>query len=253
VYLKFLPGFYGSLELFGLAAAEGRIEPLVVARIEDIYARWGVEVRLERPTDFSENGYATIEIGGPDPNGVGLFGYDNTPGKDVNNLRLHDAIGGANAETQADGYPGYGGVFVESLLYFSARPGLPGRRPPSSPDPDPLFDEIFDPVRRRAATRAELDGVADTAGRASEVQRALEALAAMVGETSAHELGHSLGLADPYGPSVVFHNSFDGDGCLMDGGGSRPVGERANQPGFALSRLCHSGPDYLDGLFGVRE
>ena len=50
-----------------------------------------------------------------DPNGLGLFGYDNTPGKDDGNTRLYDKLGGLNAQTQQDGYPGYGGVFLESI------------------------------------------------------------------------------------------------------------------------------------------
>jgi len=248
VHLRFLPGFYASLDRFGLGAAQGWIEGMVEARMEDIYGAWPVDVRLEEPTDFSPNGYATVEIGGPDPNGVGLFGYDNTPGKDVGNLRLYDSIGGANAETQEDGYPGYGGVFVESLLYFSSHPDLPGRRPPGAPDPDPDFDDIFDPVRRNPATAGEIMGTGDPA-RSAQVDRALRGLASMVGETAAHELGHSLGLASPHGPRTVFHNPRDEEGCLMDSGGSRPIGERTEQEGFALTRLCGSHPEYLNCIF----
>ncbi len=249
VYVRFLAPLYDSLTRFGLASAAGVIEPLVIERIESIYSDWRIDARLERPEDFSPNGYAILEIGGPDPNGVGLFGYDNTPGKDIGNVRLFDQIGGANAETQEDGYPGFGGVFVESMLYFSSHPDLPGPEPRGRPDPDPLFDEIFDPVRARPATLSEIqgDGPAD---RTSEVDRALRALASMIGETTAHELGHSLGLADPFGPPTAFHNPFDGDGCLMDSGGSRPVGERTAQPGFTETHLCQDGPVYLSEILG---
>jgi len=249
VYLSFLPAFYDSLALFGLALSEGTIEPLIEERIESIYDGYQVDVRLERPTDYSRNGYATVEIGGPDPNGVGLFGYDNTPGKDVGNLRLFDAIGGSNAETQADGYPGYGGVFVETMIFFSARPGLGGGRPVGAPLADPLFDEIMDPVRTAAATPAELRGEGPVA-RVAEVDRALRALASMIGETSAHELGHSLGLAEPYGSTSVFHNPGDRDGCLMDSGGNRPLGERMAQPGFAATTLCYDAPAYMTDILG---
>ncbi len=186
-----------------------------------------------------------VEIGGPDPNGRGLFGYDNTPGKDVNNLRLFDAIGGANAETQMDGFPGFGGVFVESLFGFSEHP--PEGLPTGGPDPDPLFDEIFDGVRATPATLAEVRG---EGSRASEVEHAIDALSSIIGETSAHEIGHSLGLADPFGSSPVFHNAGDGPGCLMDSGGSRPLGERAGEPGFSATRLCGDSPAYLDGILG---
>jgi len=247
VYLKFLPGFYDSLTRFGLASAAGVVEQRVADRIEGIYDDWRVDVRLERPEDFSPNGWALLEVGGPDPNGVGLFGYDNTPGKDVGNLRLYDAIGGANAETQEDGYPGYGGVFVESFLYFSSHPDLPGELPVGIPEPDPLFDEIFDPVRGNPATLEEVRG---EGGRVGVVQRAVHALASIIGETAAHELGHSLGLADPYGPPTTFHNGSDDPGCLMDSGGARPFGERADEAGFAPTQLCHEAPRYLDAILG---
>ncbi len=245
IWLRFLPGFYDSLARFGLAASAGMFEQRVADRIEGIYADWHVDVRLERPDDFSPQGYSVVEIGGPDPNGRGLFGYDNTPGKDVNNLRLFDAIGGANAETQMDGFPGFGGVFVESLFGFSEHP--PEGLPTGGPDPDPLFDEIFDGVRATPATLAEVRG---EGSRASEVEHAIDALSSIIGETSAHEIGHSLGLADPFGSSRVFHNAGDGPGCLMDSGGDRPLGERAGEPGFSATRLCGDSPAYLDGILG---
>jgi hypothetical protein len=249
VHLRFLPGFYSSLERFGLGRAAGTIEERIRQRIEDIYAGYNVDVRLEEPDDFDPTAYAVIEIGGPDPNGNGLFGYDNSPGKDVGNLRLFDRIGGANAETQADGYPGYGGVFVESLLWWSRHPDLPAARPPGSPDPDPLFDELFDPVRLRPATLAEIRGEGDPA-RVAVVARALDALASIIGETTAHELGHSFGMAQPYGPPTAFHNDLDGDGCLMDRGADRPLGERAQQPGYARTIFCYDEPSYLEQILG---
>ena len=245
IWMRFLPGFYDSLARFGLAAAAGVIEQKIQERIEGIFADWNVEVRLERPEDFSPQGYSVVEIGGPDPNGRGLFGYDNTPGKDINNLRLFDAIGGANAETQMDGFPGYGGVFVESFFGFSEHP--PPDVPDGGPDPDPLFDEIFDEVRDTPATLAEVRGEGD---RSAVVRRAVDSFAAMVGETSAHEIGHSLGLADPFGSERVFHNAGDGPGCLMDSGGARPFGERVNEPGFSDTRLCGENATYLDGILG---
>lgn len=249
VYLRFLPSFFESLPRFGLAAAAGEIEERVARRIQEIYAGWSLEVRTEAPTDFSANGYAVVEIGGPDPNGIGLFGYDNSPGKDIGNLRLFDAIGGANAETQADGFPGFGGVFVESFLYWSSHPELPGEAPAAIPPEEPLFDEIFDEVRAAPASLSEVQRVGDGV-RIDIVQRALDTLANVIGETAAHEVGHSLGLADPFGPSTSFHNRFDDPGCLMDSGGARPFGERAGEPGFGMTRFCGDGPDYLDLILG---
>ena len=250
VWLRFLPQFYELLPRFGLgAAAYGAIEARVRERIVGIYAGWNLDVRLERPTDFAESGYAVVEIGGTDPNGSGLFGYDNSPGKDIGNVRLFDRIGGANAQTQSDGYPGFGGVFVESLLYWSAHPDLPGARPGASPEPEPLFDELFDDVRARPATPGELAGSGD-ATRVAAVQRALDALGALIGETTSHELGHSLGLALPDGPPTAFHDPGDDPGCLMESGGARPLGERAIQPGFAETHFCYDAPAYLDRILG---
>ncbi len=245
VWVQFIPGFYVSLARFGLQGAYGRIEELVRERMQSIYADYNVDIRLEQPTDFSENGFARVEVGGPDPTGRGLFGYDNTPGKDVYNTRLFDRIGGANSERQQqDDAPGYGGVFVESFLYFSSHPDLPGTPPLSRPDPDPLFDEIFNPVRSRTASLAELDGEGDPA-RVDAVQRAFHALASMIGETTAHELGHSLGLANPRGSPTSFHNATDDPGCLMDNGGNRTIAERTDQPGAEPTHLCHDAPSYL--------
>ncbi len=250
VYLRLLPGFYDSLAHFGLgSAANGPIEEAIVRRIESIYEGYNLDVRLDEPDDFDRTAFSVVEIGGPDPNGNGLFGYDNSPGKDVGNVRLFDQIGGANAETQADGYQGYGGVFVESLLWWSSHPDLPVGRPSSSPEPDPLFDELFDPVRLNPATFEEVNGVGDPV-RVAEVARALHALASIVGETTAHELGHSLGLAQPYGSLTAFHNDSDGDGCLMDRGGDRPLGERTEQPGYARTRFCYDEPAYLNEILG---
>lgn len=250
VWLRFLPQFYELLPRFGLgAAAYGALEGRVRDRIMSIYAGWNLDVRLERPTDFADTGYAVVEIGGTDPNGSGLFGYDNSPGKDVGNLRLFDHLGGANAETQADGYPGFGGVFVESLLYWSSHPELPGARPGSAPEPEPLFDELFDAVRARPATPAEVAGSGSPA-RVAAVERALSALASLIGETTAHELGHSLGLALPDGPPTAFHDPGDDPGCLMESGGARPLGERAAQAGFVETHFCYEAPAYLDGILG---
>lgn len=244
VYVKLLPGFFESLPQFGLAAAAALLKDAIVERLEGIYADYNVDFRTERPTDVTPSGVTTIEVGGPDPNGLGLFGYDNSPGKDVGNLRLGDTIGGANAETLMDGSPGYGGVFIVGFLFFSESD------PPESgfgPEPDPLFDEIFSGVRRSPATLAEVQGQGE---RAAEVARAIRALANMIGETTAHELGHSFGLANPEGSPTAFHNSDDRPGCLMDRGVDRPFGERIAEPGFSRTRLCGTHVDYMNTILG---
>ncbi len=246
VLLRFLPGFYDTLARFGLSAAAGEIEARVQRRMGGIYTGYAMDIRLQRPTDVLPNGFAVVEIGGPDPTGSALFGYDNTPGKDVGNLRLFDQIGGENAQTQSDGQAGYGGVFIESFLLWSAHPGLPRPRD-GGPMPDELFDQVFDPVRSRPATLEEVRGMGD-ATRVDEVQTAINVLASIVGETTAHELGHSLGLAEPRGSRTTFHNSGDTPGCIMDNGGARPFGERAGFSGFTATRFCRDEPAYLSEI-----
>src|SRR6202011_1799751 len=80
---------------------------------------------------------------------LGLLGYDNTPGKDVGNQRLFDRLGGVNASTQSDGFPGYGGVFTEQFLGFSKHPGPSVARLPVDAS---LFDRGFDPRRAETGT-----------------------------------------------------------------------------------------------------
>lgn len=267
VWLRFLPGFYDVLPKFGLAAAADVIEDRVAERIESIFDDWLIDIRLERPTDYSENGFAILDVSGPPPGDLGLRGFDATPGRDSGNVRLYDRIGGENAETQADGCLGYGGVFVENFLWYSEHPGLRRRRPKiklddgtlkPSPEPHPKFDEIFDPVRDNPATVAEVRGDAGSY-RVDAVERAIRTFANMVGTTTAHELGHSLGLANPYrAPSACtqengnFHNFNDGTGCLMDSGGNIPFEERASLPGAPRTRLCNNHPSYLDRIHGPR-
>jgi hypothetical protein len=64
-----------------------------------------------------------------------------------------------------------------------------------------------------------------------------------VGSTVSHELGHSLGLADPKG--TRFHNLGDGPNRLMDKGGSRPFEERAELMGQGPSMYCQEAYEYL--------
>jgi len=244
VVVRFLSTFSDSLQRFGLSLAEVQIRAAVHERIESIYAGYSVEVFSEAPADTMTSAVATLEIGGPDPNGIGLFGYDNTPGKDVGNLRLSDSIGGSNAEVQEDGAPGYGGVFIESYLWWSSHPELNVERPAGAPPVDPLFDEIFNGVRAQPATLDEVNGLGSPT-RVAMVQRAVEALGAIIGETAAHELGHSFGLAQPHGSKTAFHSATPAEGCLMDGGFDRPLAERAAQPGAAATKLCGDEAGYL--------
>lgn len=250
VWLRVTPSFVESLRPFGLRAARDEVVARIVEVVERDYAGVNLELRLDPPDDYAL--YAEVELSGTDPNGLGLLGYDNTPGKDVGNLRLHDRIGGVNALTQLDGYPGYGGVFVESLFTFSEHPN--GLAPEG--DPDPAFDALFDPFRPDQDGRpVEADEVADAPrvtdpsscpaakGRADKVGCAIHALGSLVGTTVSHEIAHSLGLADPYGEA--FHNTGDWTGALMDGGSARTFRERAEVHGEGPGVFCQTNYDYL--------
>jgi len=254
VHVKFLPSFVSSLRRFGLRAADALIRARVLEVASRDYAGANVEFRDTAPDDFAL--YATVEISGPDPNGLGLLGYDNTPGKDVNNDRLYDRIGGVNARTQQDGYPGFGGVFTESFFGFSQHPnGLATKLDQNSK----LFDAIFDPFRPDAGgselTATELanqaperltDGRRCPAGasdRATQIACAVFVLGNLIGTTMTHEVGHSLGLANPYGEG--FHDPGDGPARLMDAGGDRPFNERAELEGEGPAVFCDDEFTYL--------
>lgn len=259
VYLDFKDSYVESLRTFGLRAVDSLIRDRVVAVVRRDFAGINVDVRTELPQDFAL--YSHVDIAGPDPNGLGLFGYDNTPGKDTDNERLYDRIGGANATTQEDGYPGFGGVFIESMLGFSTDPG-------STTEPimggSENFDAVFDPFRadrggERIAAKDLSGGVAvltngdacPASDRSEQVACAVFVLGSMVGGTISHEIGHSLGLANPY--SEGFHNSGDGLNRLMDGGSDRPFLERAELFGEGPSRFCQESYEYLRQILPTNE
>lgn len=250
VHVVFTPAYVESLRAFGLRAVDTRVRERVLEVIRRDFVTVGVELREEQPLDFAA--YAEVDIGGPDPNDLGLLGYDNTPGKDTDNQRLYDRIGGVNAVTQQDGYPGFGGVFIESLFGYSEHPN--GLAEPL--EPDGRFDRLFDPFREDVGgtpvTAVDLaqdipqlgasdECPADDDDRRLQIACAIWGLGSMVGSTVSHEIGHSLGLADPYGPA--FHNSGDADDRLMDS--DRPFAERAELDGEGPSRFCDEEYVYL--------
>jgi hypothetical protein len=256
VYLDFRPGYVEALRLFGLRAVDHEIRRRAAEVVAEAYAGVAVDVRTAPPTDVAL--WSHVEIGGEDPNAMGLFGYDNSPGKDSGNLRLHDRIGGVNAETQADGAPGYGGVFVASLMTLSAHPA----RGEPLPDADPLFDAIFDPLRPdrgrevRAADAAGLVVPTSSAGcpaqgRPAQIACAVWTLGSLIGTTTAHEIGHSLGLANPYGSG--FHAAGDRPDRLMDAGGDRPFRERAELMGQGPGRFCPDEHAYLRSILPAAD
>ena len=126
VFIKFLPGFSTTMLEMGMGVVETQVRSRVLEVVNRDYAGVNIEFRGSRPDDFVE--YSIIEVGGADPNQAGLFGLDNTKGKDVGNLRFNDVIGGTNAETAEQGYYAFGGVFVRSFFQLSPS-GLGGTTP----------------------------------------------------------------------------------------------------------------------------
>jgi hypothetical protein len=251
IYVRFLPSYVDSLRLYGLANADAAVRARILAVAARDYAGLNVEFRDQPPADFAL--YSQVDVEGPDPNALGLLGYDNTPGKDVGNQRLFDRIGGVNATTQSDGFPGYGGVFAENFLGFSAHPSPRVAKL----DVDPThFDAIFDAVRPdtgapvsaadvRAGIPALTDG-GDCLGardRQTQVACAVFVLGNLIGTTLTHETGHSLGLADPTGEA--FHDPGDAPNRLMDAGGARPFEERAELLGQGPAVFCSDEYIYL--------
>lgn len=251
VYLLFSPTYVEGLRDFGLRAVEKRVRDRILAVLAQAYEGVNIEFRTEPVTDFAL--FSEVTLTGVDPNDLGLFGYDNSPGKDRGNLRLYDKIGGVNAATQQDGYPGYGGVFLRSLMGFSKHPGSFGK---SVAGADPMFDTIFDPFRAdvggtpvtatdlAAGVTALASGDSCPASdRTGKIQCAIFVLGNLIGGTVAHEIGHSLGLANPYAEG--FHNPGDGPARLMDSGGDRPFMERAELMGQGPAVFCDEEYAYL--------
>jgi hypothetical protein len=251
VYLDFLPSYVEGLRDFGLRAVHTKIRDRIVQVCREAYKGVNIDIRVEVPTDFAL--YEHVELVGVDPNDMGLFGYDNSAGKDNGNIRLYDRLGGVNALTQQDGYAGFGGVFLRSLLGFSKHPGNLAKGVPGA---DPVFDKIFDAFRAdqdgQPITSSDLSGdlPALTSGascpgsdRKSKIQCAIFVLGNLVGGTLSHEIGHSLGLANPFAEG--FHNAGDAPNRLMDSGGDRPFLERALLEGQGPGVFCDDEYAYL--------
>ena len=242
VYVKFLPAFDDALAQFGLGAAREAVE----ARIFEVLARdyEGVDVAFEDapPGDFAE--FSTVEIGGRDPNGTGLFGLDNTAGKDVGNLRFDDVVGGFNAETRSQGYAAYGGIFASEFLNLS--PTLS-----DSPLASPRFDDVFGPFAPAlGGSPVETGEVEASGGRGAAAREAARVLGNLLGNTVTHEVGHSLGLAAIDGQ---FHNIGDNPGWIMDAGAFRPFLERAELDGEGPEFFAPFNRAYLETILPPDE
>ncbi|MGM0596930.1 MAG: hypothetical protein ACQES9_07835 [Myxococcota bacterium] len=255
VYLYFRDSYVSALALFGLQGADSEIRKKSIQVIEEIYRGINLEVRTEQVTDYAL--FSTVEIHGFDPNGFNLLGYDNTTGKDVGNERLHDYIGGVNSQTQQDGFPGYGGVFMESYFGFSLHP--PGNLE-SIDLADPLFDLTFDEFRPDTGsivTAQDMQNFAlpqqpavckeNSLSRSERLGCAVYVMSYNLGSTLAHELGHSFGLAEPY-TEDVYHNLGEESLRLMDSGHQRPFLERSGLSPEGFENFCISNYEYLRAI-----
>lgn len=244
VYCKFLPAYTDALETFGLR----NVEPEIRARIFEVLARDYKEFNVgfddERPADFVE--YSVIEVSGPDPNNAGLFGLDNSAGKDTGNIRLNDIVGSENAASGEQGFYSFGGVFVESFTAFSAQ------LDPSSQVASAEFDAIFGPFMP-ALGGTPISGTEVLSGdRTEAIDAAVRAMGSLIGNTLSHEIGHSLGLAffqeDLFTSSGRFHNELDSEGAIMDSGKFRPFAERAELEGTAEPYFVQRNRNYLQDI-----
>ena len=261
VVVRFLSSYQDSLRLFGLRAVDNAVRARVLEVARRDYAGINIEFREASedsvlPADFAH--YAQVDIGGPDPNGLGYLGYDNTPGRDMQNRRLYDRIGGVNAVTQNDGSPGYGGVFAEQLLGFSNHPGNVTAIK-SAPGEAELFDLIFDPLRpdtkgtpatvREATLLPALSSgsicPASNDDRSHQVSCAIFVLGSLIGTTMTHELGHSLGLANPASATGSYHNQGNLRGRIMNPGSLRSFSERSELSSSGPAVFCDTDYVYL--------
>ncbi|MCB9558394.1 MAG: hypothetical protein H6707_19925 [Deltaproteobacteria bacterium] len=256
VHLRWLDGWERAMAMFGMTEADPKVREIARGVLEQIYAGVNLELRDRAPEDFRL--YSTVDVVGRDPNNTGsLLGLDNSPGKDRDNRRLFDHIGGANATTLnqgPNGSSGYGGVFGMNFFVISEHPP-PGVVVAKGVVPKPMFDEVFDKVRPDTGTPISademrnlvpLDGLSCPASsRPLEVACAVRSLGNMIGVILAHEIGHSLGLSKPLNPSadaVSSHNSGDEPYRLMDSG--RPVSEYFALEG-KLNAFCVENYQYL--------
>lgn len=253
VYLNFETSYVEGLRDFGMRAVNDKIRDRILVVCRAAYQGTNMDFRVDPVTDFAL--FENVELVGIDPNNMGLFGYDNSPGKDNGNLRLYDSLGGVNAQTQQDGFPGFGGVFVRSLMGFSKHPG---KGQMTTEGADDAFDQVFDPFRDDQGgtpiTSSDLAGgipvLASGDGdqcpgtdRETQIACATFVMGNLIGGTLAHEIGHSLGLANPYADG--FHDSGDQPNRLMDAGGDRSFLERAELGGQGPGVFCDDEYSYL--------
>jgi hypothetical protein len=249
IYLKYLPRFSQGLERYGVRNVEVEIRKKILEAAQAPYAAFNVDFRDTPPEDFVD--YATIELSGPDPYGRQAFGYDNSfngVAKDVDNLFLADYIGGYNQGSKDQFDNPFGGIYIESFDYFS--PKLSAKRNGSAnADASPEFDRILGPFMPELGGDPVLASEWPNGPRSAQIQEAIHMIGNVIGNTVAHESGHSMGLAffpgDREEPGMRFHSEIPFENCLMDAGSDRPFEERANINGKGPAIFCDLDAMYL--------
>jgi hypothetical protein len=250
VHVRFLPSFATALERFGLANVDAEVRARIIEVLERDYAGLRVRFVREEPEEYLD--YMTIEIGGADPTGLGVFGYDNSFNgvpKDVGNLFLADYLGGYNSASAGAGFQPYGGVFVESFLVFS--PSLSS----NTSQAEPAFDTILGPFMPELGGEPVLATEWPGGPRADRIRGAILMIGNLAGHTASHEIGHSLGLPyvegeDPRAEQLVYHNDGRLRGDLMDPGSGRPFAVRAEIGGEGPSAFNAENRAYLERILG---
>ena len=89
-------------------------------------------------------------------------------------------------------------------------------------------------------------------GRQEQIDHAVHVMGSLIGNTITHEIGHSLGMSffqeDLFTNTMRFHNDFDEEGAIMDGGQNRPFEERAEIDGAATPYFNPRNAMYLQTI-----
>ena len=191
-------------------------QALGVARWHYDRAKANVRFTTNDLSDLAPMPFVLVEVGGDRP----AAGHPAQPA---------DRNAGARMELTRDANTG---VFPGEFLNFSARPDRAIGVAPAFPDPQ--FDQIYDPIRPGAlgtpvgridlvTNQVDYPVVAPAVGavartRYDQIVRAIRVLGNLIGESIAHNVGHTLGLT---------HSAPSAPRQLMDPEADRGFAERA--------------------------
>lgn len=226
-------GWDAALQRLGLLAVSAQVRLRLLSYVRGFFG--GLPVQIEWRTAVPMPGEVlSVHFLDRDPNGLGLFGAEAGAAKDVGNRDLGETLGGLNTAAHAAGLAAYGGIFAGEILGFSRK------LQPASAAASPELDAILGPWC------PQLGGISATAADAVKANAAIDLVAHVVAEVTAHEIGHALGLA---ADTADAHHSGDSPGWIMDAGAARPFDERAGLAGAAISQWGPVDLAYLQQIF----